>query len=100
MSAHTPGPWVLFSDSCNVAILPAMRSGEVCRFVPGSISAADARLIAAAPELLALVEEFAAGPDLQACDARGERQDARNQWLLSMREKAQAAIAKATGGGT
>lgn len=42
--------------------------------------------------LRVLVEELAKGPDLRACDTRGERNDVRNQWLLGLRERAKSAL--------
>jgi hypothetical protein len=51
MSGHTKGPWIIFSDGGRpAAILPAGRDGEICQFA--NASKANARLIAAAPELL------------------------------------------------
>jgi hypothetical protein len=50
---HTPGPWVGFSDRSKcVAIMPAGREGDVCTFNQPP-SEADARLLVAAPDLLA-----------------------------------------------
>lgn len=64
MSAHTPGPWQVFGvrrrlgtedcqqvgpDSCAIAFLP------IGRDLPGAL--ADARLIAAAPDLLRALRE-------------------------------------------
>jgi hypothetical protein len=53
MSGHTRGPWVQFADQGKcIAIMPAMREGDVCTFNQ-SPSDADARLIAAAPDMAA-----------------------------------------------
>lgn len=53
---HTPGPWVQFADQGKVvAIMPAGRPGDVCAF-SASPSDADANLIAAAPDMLALLK--------------------------------------------
>lgn len=113
MSGHTPGPWELQlrerkrpHGEASTVEGSLRRSGAmpveiVARVDFGygrAVDEANARLIAAAPDLLLLVEELAKGPALHACDTRGERNDARNQWLLGLREKAKAAIAKATGG--
>lgn len=53
MAGFTPGPWVEFQcDGDAVAIMPAGRVGDVCTFGETCANAnADARLIAAAPEL-------------------------------------------------
>lgn len=52
MSEHTPGPWVaFFVDGRASVIMPAGRPGDICLFRDGAAEA-DARLIAAAPELL------------------------------------------------
>jgi hypothetical protein len=57
-SKHTPGPWVGFSDDGQLtAIMPAMRSGDVCTFkLPPS--EADGRLMIAAPELKAFADNI------------------------------------------
>lgn len=50
---HTAGPWVGFSDQGRcVAIMPAGRDGDICTFAQWP-NDADARLIAAAPDMLA-----------------------------------------------
>jgi len=57
MSAHTPGPWVISRDKGEpVAVLPAGRDGEICQFATAYASEANARLIAAAPDLLEAVK--------------------------------------------
>lgn len=60
MSAHTAGPWVLFTDNGSpLAVLPAGRLGTVAEFARGpgqTPSDTDARLIAASPDLLAALE--------------------------------------------
>ena len=88
MSAHTPSPWTFVQSGTgdfpiwNVRIgtrglitLPATAGMETMD--------ADARLIAAAPELLEALQDL--------CDTLGE---------CGMTEKARAAIAKATGATT
>lgn len=104
MSGHTPGPWRVSSGSDrhvetlggHLVALAEMMGGEDFIEHWGETQA-NARLIAEAPAMLALIKDLAKGPDLHACDTRGERNDARNQWLLGMREKAKAAIACAEG---
>lgn len=52
MSEHTPGPWVGFADQGKcVAIMPAMREGDICTFQQPP-SDADATLMIMAPLLL------------------------------------------------
>ena len=92
MSKHTPGPWKVISEQtarevevfevAEVARLRVTpdRSGDT--FAIAGDAYADARLIAAAPELLEALQDL--------CDTLGE---------CGMTEKARAAIAKATEGG-
>jgi hypothetical protein len=54
--SHTPGPWVGYSDDGQLmAIMPSMRSGNVCTFTLPP-SEADGRLMVAAPDLLAALK--------------------------------------------
>lgn len=88
MSARTPGPWVtddVYKDDIAryvmSEVLPFPRT--IARLELGQDRAeqeANARLIAAAPELLEALQDL--------CDTLGE---------CGMTEKARAAIAKATG---
>ena len=51
---HTPGPWVEFCDQDEtLAILAAGRDDDVCNFCKPYPSREDARLMTAAPDLLA-----------------------------------------------
>lgn len=103
MSKHTPGPWFLgekVQGKHTVTDLRRIRSeregmehGAVCEvygIADGSEAAANARLIASAPELLAslqlMVDRF--------LDAEGSY----GAWENDALEAARAAIAKATGG--
>lgn len=55
---HTPGPWVQFADQGKcIAIMPAMREGDICTFQKPP-SDADAMLMNAAPEMLEALLEF------------------------------------------
>jgi len=56
---HTPGPWiVMLSEDKPYAILPAGRHGTICQFSDVYMDQeANARLIAAAPDLLEACEE-------------------------------------------
>ena len=86
MSKHTPGPWrttpngVVTSDSCQIAHV-----GETSRpnDMVGSFERwdADARLIAAAPELLGALKEIMSGRSMDS----------------DLREQCKSAIAKALG---
>lgn len=50
---HTPGPWVEFADKGEtIAIMAAGRDDDVCNFCKPYPSREDARLFAAAPDLL------------------------------------------------
>ena len=85
MDDHTVGPWIEFCDEGKtVAILPAMRPGEVCLFEKPFPSSPNARLIAAAPELLEALRTL--------IDATLGEKAMSDAW-----EQADAAIAKATG---
>ena len=98
MSAHTPGPWLI--DFCDaggfyVYVEPTVDMGATATIVSrgawghkAAESHANARLIAAAPELLAALH----GLLFKAPDATGEAHDA--IW-----DAARSAYAKATGEG-
>lgn len=102
MPEHTPGPWTLSFEDDPVTYRPRCAivtdpSGEVmhradldnCRSKPHAARyAADARLIAAAPDLLAVAEQLAAWTS--------EHDDIRDV----LHVQALAAIAKARGGNT
>lgn len=100
MSAHTPGPWVIDDGHSN-------KTGKYGYFVRahkgaiwddgsadgGVCSMADARLIAAAPDLLEALQEVTDVLDMAlGIQMFGLRPDA--DWPAA---KARAAIAKATG---
>lgn len=62
---------------------------------PG-VRKADLRaLLDAHAEAIDALDELETGPNLSNVDTRGDRQVARNQWLLVMRTKARAVLAKA-----
>lgn len=96
MSKHTPGPWVIDMESSDagdicpkndfdLSICEVQRadySQKTGRYFDGQTTEANRQLIAAAPDLLAALEEIV---DYQELDA-GE-----------MKRIARAAIAKATG---
>lgn len=67
MSKHTPGPWAISADHGKLWIETSGSDGTICeihkRQQGGSVYAckeasANARLIAAAPDLLRMVEKF------------------------------------------
>jgi hypothetical protein len=97
---HTPGPWVVFTDSVSdraLAILPAMRRGEVCEFAKAPEDA-DARLIAAAPDLLGALKAICgavASGDVAGCLIHHSPTGWANTG--DALAKAEAAIAKAEG---
>ena len=83
MSAHTPGPWTIDMDGIE-------RGAEVCAGDDQSVancSKEDARLIAAAPELLEALQELREAELFDDDDPR----------LIFARQKTDAVIAKATG---
>ncbi len=56
------GPWIKFSDKGKtVAILPAGRLGEICRFERGADNEDNANLIIAAPRMLEAPKEISGG---------------------------------------
>lgn len=84
---HTPGPWVASRSPATGAwnVASARISGRTFRLFAGDhATEADANLAAAAPDMLAALEEWlTVGNDLKARKA--------------VRENARAAIARATG---
>lgn len=90
-AAHTPGPWEYFYkpkyDEHHVSLPLPGQTMRLALFVDGCPSErpeADARLIAAAPEMLAVLLKLRRG-DL-------------HQRVRPLYDEAQAVIAKATGG--
>ena len=68
MSKHTPGPWAMISDGCgfyvegrNLLVAAAQEIDQhptdIDEFIAGEETEANARLIAAAPDLLEFAEE-------------------------------------------
>ena len=95
---HTPGPWAIIADvpghEIGYRAIAAVEDGELAETIcnPSPMGAANAALIAAAPDLLAalqaLVEEYE--PNIKTFALNAPR---KARW-----ERAIAAIAKATGG--
>ena len=104
MSAHTPGPWAVTTVGSCHGIHPAASDNErddICRVAPHNYhpngwqaakgeAEANARLIAAAPDLLAALRALVGEADLGEID-----HDDETRRLL---DAARAAIAKAIGG--
>ena len=97
---HTPGPWVIADDPTSEGVWidhPDLKSGEddeICRCLDSTLSGeeclANARLIAAAPELLAALKGM--------CDAyAGTGECSSANVCLSRYDKALATVAKAEG---
>lgn len=89
MSKHTPGPWTTAEEPTYCAIRTDGRVIADMRLVGLHYNKADARLIAAAPELLEALKDMLDGHE-DACTGYGE----------GAADKARAAIAKATGDAT
>lgn len=53
MTDFTPGPWAIFHTGTINMIVPAMRDGMVADMIENK---ADARLIASAPDMLAVLQ--------------------------------------------
>lgn len=91
---HTPGPWLVRQPGGTVVITPSgdgRTFSEVARTVSGSLNSerhANARLIAAAPDLLEALTE--------ALDSERRRRDAGETYVVSVITQMEAAIAKAT----
>ena len=94
---HTPGPW-------RVHGLDLEMNGEIVGIAPApdgatlGEKAANAALIAAAPELLAACEWAAKSPHHPACMCRGERAANPERHCTCHIQAANLAIAKAKGG--
>lgn len=101
---HTPGPWIIFADQGSaVAVLPAMRPGEVCSFEGSGLpnKEANARLIAAAPDLYEAARALVEAEDALLAELRaaGEMPDLTEKpWSLV--DALRTAIAKAEGRAT
>jgi hypothetical protein len=94
---HTPGPWILdLGVSSNVVLIDSNATNGAVGEIVDCRNRADARLIAAAPELLeALVELSKSFVDTYFDDPRSDEEIDGHQEFWE--NKARAAIAKATG---
>lgn len=105
MSKHTPGPWVCMPTTAKHSTKQSVRLDVLSEgvefspsFVAGDILPEDARLIAAAPDLLDALKALSAQFDAYANrDLTGEGVWRTRIGLSADREKARAAIAKAEG---
>ncbi len=102
MSKHTSGPWFYGEDSDDewyfaAAHDPNVQLGWVCPNEYGT-QEANARLIAAAPELLEALQELLASDRAKPFEIVGRDTDGHPLNAAGVaRKKARAAIAKATG---
>lgn len=101
---HTTGPWVEFADQGNtVAIMPAMRAGDVCTFAEPFPARANARLMVAAPDLLEAAQLLEAAEHArqfcEECEDDGEPEACGTCFPAfdDARVKRRLAIVKATG---
>lgn len=98
-SKHTPGPWMV-GETLRAESLAVIGDGDsvVCEFPCrlGAAVDADARLIAAAPELLEALEELAAWVNRAIVPEYGLRKPMPENCRKAL-EASAAAIAKATG---
>lgn len=99
---HTPGPWKI----CGGFIADSRGEAAIAKFVPidgvtwcdsaaGNETQANARLIAAAPELLAALQELTEGMQLVMDPATGKPYNGSDDGI-SARNRALLAISKAT----
>ena len=57
-TSHTPGPWEVFESHTGIYILDSAEQAAVCKLEWCLEAEANARLIASAPELLALLRRI------------------------------------------
>lgn len=95
MTQHTPGPWHLSYMNGIMHISAGAKYSPVASS-PTGVAEADARLIAAAPELLEALEWCANHlSQIAKMDYPGVSEEAR---MFNSERNARAALAKATGG--
>ena len=97
MSKHTSGPWAIYVNApSDIVIRKMSKDGyELCSIARVSSGYANARLIAAAPELLEALKEAHNALELFASD-----ESPSGQIAVAAVMQASAAIAKATGENT
>lgn len=100
-AAHTPGPWWVQDNTEQDGVGHQLRVDSACGavadcgrtpFVDDEMRA-NARLIAAAPEMLEVLEELVFWHENKHIRAKGTNEKKRDAWLA-----AKAVISKATGG--
>ena len=97
MSTHTKGPWVVDGSGIRAIVRGVDVTIVAVRHrLAAEVHEANARMIAAAPELLDALQALYAGP----CSAYDEPERTRISMNVSREafKKMEAAIAKATGG--
>lgn len=88
---HTPGPWGL----CGTKVIGTIEQQRpIATVEAGTNFHANARLIAAAPEMLAALRDLAAACDQPATSVYSAAD--RTEWVWRATKAARAAIAKAT----
>lgn len=102
MSAHTPGPWVV-DPYTGIAKEIRINDGEILLDyddVDHAAQEANARLIAAAPDLLEALEKILECEEGRAADLRHRKAWLPLKFSDERMTEARAAMAKATGEGT
>lgn len=93
---HTPGPWWDY-ETLDGGVRIDAPSGLICRLRPDEDAKANARLIAAAPELLQMCTELL--HEVEGNEKWRQEHLGRNYSETQLIVEARAAIAKATGEG-
>ena len=106
MGEHTPGPWIVLEHESEDRAVVGTEGGMTLWFyshpqfatnIGAALTKADARLIAAAPDLLALVQDglllFCREVEDGITDSFGDFMFMSEEWC----DRAEATIAKATG---
>jgi hypothetical protein len=98
VSAHTKGPWKYEAprEFADPLVIRGLSGGFAVMDYDKERAIADAKLIAAAPDLLSALESI----NIHACYASEEDIDSRESVLLAIGDIARAAIKKATGSAT
>ena len=98
---HTPGPWRAETEPNGTCIVWALRNGDDDKYVIGVVALrggeADARLIAAAPDLLAALYEAREFIDGQIDVVDGNYGEPAPNRAMVLAQEIDAAIAKAEG---
>jgi hypothetical protein len=92
MSAHTPGPWRVNAYDARLTVWGKHRVAVVDKEPDGDTSAANAALIAAAPDLLAALKQYLIAKPQCECGINNSGCE-----MAKAQQVARAAIAKAEG---